>query len=143
MRTHAPPKTTYRIEVEHGRRTQVVATNLELLIVEGSVRPFLCIGFQRLQLAHNVTATALNQGFQPTELAIRVQQRRAVPVRASLEGDGLEVLSGDARQELGVLAGFGSAEVSWVVRGEPGATVRVHAWHPKAGRAGVELRLGG
>jgi hypothetical protein len=124
-----------------------VERNVAMALVQARHMPALALGEPIVEdlggQVYRVTVTALNEGFQPTELAIRVEQRRAVPVRAALEGDGLTVLSGDARQELGVLPGFGSAEVSWVVRGEAGATVRVHAWHPKAGRATVEARLGG
>ncbi len=86
-----------------------------------------------------VTAVVENQGFQPTELAIRVRQNRAVPVRATI--DGVEVLSEDATLELGVVAGYDAAEASWIVRAPRDAAFTIRAWHPKAGRAEVESRL--
>lgn len=90
---------------------------------------------------YRVTATVRNRGFQPTELALRVQQGRAIGVRVELTG--AEVPSADAVRDLGVLGGFASDEVRWVVRARAGSAVRVRAWHPKAGRAEAEVRLGG
>lgn len=88
-----------------------------------------------------VLATVSNDGYQPTELAIRVESARAVPVRARITlEDGMELLSEEAEVELGVLAGHGEAKVSWLVRG--GGETRLHAFHPKAGRASARVRLG-
>jgi len=89
-----------------------------------------------------ITATVSNAGYQPTELAIRVDSGRDVPVRAviSLEG-GAELLSDASEVDLGVLAGHGEAEVTWVVRG--GGTAVLEAYHPKAGRASLRVDLGG
>lgn len=86
-------------------------------------------GVQRVQ------ATIENVGFAPTELAIRSRRGAAVPVRATVTGDGVEVLTRPVELELGVLAGHSRREVEWLVRGPAGATIVVEARHPKAGTA--------
>lgn len=86
---------------------------------------------------YRITVTVRNTGRVPTELAIAQQQNRAVPVRVEIEG--AEVLTDDARQSIDVIGGYGEEEVQWVVRARPGATVEIRAWHPKAGRARVEV----
>ncbi len=82
---------------------------------------------------YRVRATVRNAGYQPTELAIREQQERAVPVRVELAGEGVEVLSSHARQELGTIGGYAEKEAEWLVRAPDGGAVTVRAWHPKAG----------
>lgn len=93
---------------------------------------------------YRVTATVSNSGYQPTELQIRSEAGRAVPVRASIRASGgAEVLSEDDVLDLGTLPGHGEAEVGWVVRGDAGVVVEVEAYHPKGGRASDQIRLGG
>ena len=84
---------------------------------------------------YRLEAAVANMGFMPTELAIRRGQGRAVPVRVEVGGESVEVLSSEARQDLGTIPGHGEAEVEWIVRAPAGASIRVEAWHPKAGRA--------
>jgi hypothetical protein len=84
---------------------------------------------------YRVEATVANTGFSPTELAIRSTQGRDVPVRAEVGGEGVAILSSQARQDLGTIAGNGTVDIEWVVRVDPGATIRLEVWHPKAGRA--------
>ncbi len=89
-----------------------------------------------------IKATWTNTGYQPTELAIRVESRKAVPARAwiTLEGDA-ELLSESSEVDLGVIAGHGEAEATWLVRGRGPAVVE--AYHPKAGRASQRVGVGG
>jgi hypothetical protein len=84
---------------------------------------------------HRVKATVENVGFAPTELAIRTRRGAAVPVRAAVRGERIEVLSDPAELELGQLAGHSRREADWLVRGPAGATLEVEARHPKAGVA--------
>ena len=88
---------------------------------------------------YRLRATVANGGFLPTELTIRRSQGRAVPVRAEVGGTAVEVLSSEARQDLGTIPGHGETEVEWVVRAPAGTSIRVHAWHPKAGRVTAEV----
>jgi Zinc carboxypeptidase len=124
-----------------------VERNVAMVLMQARHMPSLAVGEPELEDlgggVFRVRVPVINQGFQPTELALRVQQRRAVPVRATLEGNGLEILSEDAIEDLGVLAGFGAGEARWVIRAVPGSVLRFRAWHPKAGRVAAEIRLTG
>jgi hypothetical protein len=84
---------------------------------------------------YRVEATVVNSGFAPTELQIRRSQGRAVPVRVEVGGNGVEVLSSEARIDVGTLVGNGEVEVEWVVRAPSAGAIEVEAWHPQAGRA--------
>ncbi len=80
-----------------------------------------------------------NIGFAPTELAIRTNHGRAVPVRVTVEGEGLIVLSSERELELGTLAGHSEKDIEWVVRLErPKSELQITAWHPKGGRSTVK-----
>ena len=130
-----------------GRIQDEVDRNVRFALLQAEMMPLLELKALELEdLGDNVvrvTATVSNAGYQPTELQIRTEAGRAVPVRAHIELVGLaELLSEDDIVDLGVLAGHGEAEVSWLVRGD-GAEVVVEAYHPKAGRASDRARLGG
>ncbi len=113
-----------------------VRRNVEFALMQAELMPRLALGGIEVEDlsdgVYRVTAHVQNTGYQPTELAIRVEQDRAVPVRVSI--DGVEVLSSETRQDLGVLAGHSDAEVAWVVRGLVESSFTIEAWHPKSGR---------
>lgn len=88
-----------------------------------------------------VTVTVANDSYAPTELAIRTGNGRAVPVRVEVGGEGVEVLSSEARRDLGTLAGHEEVDVEWLIRAPAGVTLTVSAWQPKAGRASHESVL--
>ncbi len=121
------------------RLQEEVNRNVEFVLVQARNVPRLEIA--ELQVTplggdvHRVEAKIANAGFSPTELAIRVSQDRAVAVRAEVGGEGVEVLSSEARVDLGTIRGHGEVEQEWIVRAGSGTTIRVEAWHPKAGRA--------
>lgn len=125
------------------RLPEEVERNVEFVLVQARATPLLAIREAEAvplgQAVFRVEGTVANTGFSPTELAIRDSQGRAVPVRFEVGGEGVEVLSSAARLDLGVLPGNGTAEAEWVVRVTPGATIRLVAWHPRAGRAEREL----
>jgi hypothetical protein len=120
-----------------------VERNVAFALLQATHMPRLVLGDPDVEDlgegVYRVTVTVENHGFQPTELAIRERQGRAVPVRVGIEG--VEVLSEDDARELGVVEGYGSAEASWIVRGSGRAGFTVRAWHPKAGSARAEGRL--
>ncbi len=112
------------------------AENMPLLSVTEVVTEDLGDGVTR------ITATVSNLGAQPTELAVRVESGKAVPVRASLVLSGaVELLSEDQEVDLGTIGGHQAAESTWLVRGS--GTVSVEAWHPKGGRTSDRVELGG
>jgi hypothetical protein len=120
-----------------------VERNVAFALLQATHMPRLALGDADIEDlgggVYRVTVDVENHGFQPSELAIRVRQNRAVPVRATLEG--VEVLTEDATVELGVVGGYDSAEASWIVRGAQGARFDLRARHPKAGTARSEARL--
>lgn len=121
------------------RLPEEVRRNVEFVLVQARNLPRLEIAsVEAVSLGgdiYRVEATVANAGFSPTELAIREAQGRAVPVRAAVGGAGVEVLSSEARADLGTIRGHGEVNVEWVVRAGAGAAIEVEAWHPKAGRA--------
>ena len=129
-----PPPNELQREVER---------NTAFALLQATHMPQLALGSPEVEDlgdgVYRVTVSVENRGYQPTELAIRVRQNRAVPVRAIIEG--VEVLSEAATVDLGVVGGYGAAEASWTVRGSGGAGFTLRAWHPKAGTAQAEGRL--
>lgn len=128
------------------RMNQEVRRNVDFVLMQASLLPELALAELKAQPlsggVYRIEGTVRNLGYQPTELAIRVSQRRAVPVRAELSVPGsAQILHPKPTQELGVIAGHGEQKVEWLVRASPGATVAVRAWHPKAGKASAELRI--
>ena len=115
-----------------------VRRNVEFVLMQARNTPLLEISKLEAESlggdVYRLQATVANTSFGPTELAIRSEQGRAVPVRAEVGGEGVEVLSTDNTIELGVLAGYEDAEAEWLIRAAAGTVVAVKAWHPRAGR---------
>ncbi len=123
-----------------------VERNVDFVLMQAERTPRLVVSGVEVEEiggdVHRVRATVRNEGWQPTELAIREESGDAVPVRVTLEaGDGVELLSSDAMHELGTLGGQSSEEAEWLVRGARGARVTVRAAHPKGGTATAEAAL--
>lgn len=91
---------------------------------------------------YRVTAKVANLGQQPTELAIRKDQAGTLPVKAALQlPAGATLISSKASQDLGVINGYASKSVEWVIRAPAGAEVVVTAAHPKGGTARKVVKL--
>lgn len=114
-----------------------VRRNVEFALLQAGSMPLLAVEDLSAESlgdgVYRVTASVENHGLQPTELAIRRRQGRAVPVRVTVEG--AEVLDDEAVREVEVLEGFGREDVSWVVRSAGSGSFTVRAWHPKGGSA--------
>lgn len=102
-----------------------------------------------------------NTGWLPTNVTRKALDRKAVrPVETELVlPDGASIALGEARQELGQLAGHGRArqmlamfdggfdptddraKAEWIVRAAPGTTMSVTARHARAGTIRAELTL--
>lgn len=123
-----------------------VRRNVDFVLMQARNTPELAITkLEAVPLGgdvYRVEAEVANRGFSPTELAVRTQSGRAVPVRAEIGGDGIEVLSGDNRLDLGVLAGHSARETEWVVRASRRSELELSAWHPKGGRASSAVGIG-
>lgn len=116
-----------------------VERNVDFVLMQARHTPLLEIAAAELvplgEGVHRLEVEVGNTGFAPTELAIRRQLGRAVPVRLTVGGEGVEVLASEAEIELGTIGGHERAEAEIVLRAPAGATVLVRAHHPKAGTA--------
>ena len=92
---------------------------------------------------YRLTVTVANKGFQPTELAIRIKNGNAVPVRGDIAGGKkVMILDENSEKDLGHLMGNNETEVQWLVHGSKGAKVTLNAFHPKGGRTSKTVNLG-
>jgi hypothetical protein len=99
---------------------------------------------------YSVTAHVANAGYQPTHISeVALETGAAEPVRASLEGEGIQVLDGQAERDLGHLGGRADRDslwnpwgtpwaiprkaVRWIVQGEAGSRVTIRAGCPRGG----------
>ena len=91
---------------------------------------------------YRLTVTISNTGFQPTELAIRKNNNRAVPVRVNLStANNVTILDEKQEKDAGHISGNGEAEVTWLIQGPRGGSVTINAYHPKGGRTVQTLKL--
>ena len=107
---------------------------------------------------HRVRAVVENRGYLPTNVSAQaIKQRVAQPVHVTLALENAELVMGDARQDLGHLAGrserrsewspwghaWGSPRrtAEWLVRGSAGGKITVEARSVKAGVARLTVDL--
>jgi len=101
-----------------------------------------------------------NTGWLPTyvtKMAVQRQLLRGVFAEITLP-DGAQLLSGKPREVLGELEGWAylhtgisfwpnkkatadRAHVDWIVQAKPGETLKIAAWHERAGRLETEVKL--
>lgn len=109
--------------------------------------------------AWSVAVGVANTGYLPTDVTAWARKHRLVlPLVVELSGDGVAVVDGPARRELGQLEGrvthrFGGGGgndgtpervlARFVVRAPAGTAVRIEARHPRAGRDERTVVLGG
>ncbi|MFM7203785.1 MAG: M14 family metallopeptidase [Myxococcota bacterium] len=94
---------------------------------------------------YQVDAVVWNGGFLPSHLTRSALSKRvARPVQLRLSGpEALEVVSGQAKQELGHLDGYGDhALAHWIVKAEAGTVVKLHLDAHRAGQRQYQLLLG-
>jgi hypothetical protein len=98
-----------------------------------------------------------NSGWLPTAVSVRAARNDlARPIVAEVTGEGVAVVGGPARLQLGQLGGHGTMRftyghdgtpdrrlVTWVVQAPAGTEVTVTVRHDRAGRAETTLVLGG
>lgn len=91
-----------------------------------------------------VRAVAGNRGFLPTHTAMAQRAQTHLPVRLELvAGDGVELVTGYPAVTAERLEGTtGTLEGSWLVRAEPGSTIRVRVVSDHAGRDEESITVG-
>ncbi len=101
---------------------------------------------------HRVTATLQNIGGLPTYVTRRsIELRRDLPVMATIDIEGGEVVEGGSERNLGHMTGFveGAFEAvpplvdfEWVVRVNSAASISVRVGSPKSGYATASTEIG-
>lgn len=141
-----------------------IAPNTEAAIFHCLISPLLALHSTEVEAlgdgAWRVRVVVQNTGWLPTNVSQKAVDRKVVrSLEAELlteEGDGVEVVGGKAKLDLGQLGGralrnhllgAGSdgtpdrAKAEWVVRAPADSTVRIEARHQRAGTVAVEVRL--
>jgi len=124
-----------------------IERNVEFMLMQARALPLLTISEVKQEyLGKNIyrlTTTIRNTGFQPTELAIRFANNKAIPVRTFLSTSNKKVmvLDEDKEKDIEKINGNGKEEVSWLVHGSKGSKVIINAHHPKGGKTSKEIRL--
>lgn len=92
---------------------------------------------------YRITIEVANDGYLPTSSKVGDMVRMPRPVRVELDtGKGIDIVSGRHFQLLDPISGSGSGvELTWVVRGSPGARMSVTAESPAAGHASLTFTL--
>jgi murein tripeptide amidase MpaA len=125
------------------------------LVQHALATPRLAVSLEAKPLGaglYKLSARVANQGGLPTnitEMAVSLKAAKPISVEVS-EGEGVAVVAGQARQEIGHLEGWAvsggkpardEAWADWVIKAEPGAVVRVSAGTARAGLAVAEVAL--
>ena len=123
-----------------------VKRNVDFMLMQARSTPLLVItDVEQTYLDNDIyrlTVTISNEGFQPTELAIRVSNNKAVPVRSSISApNNVSILDEKSEKDLGQISGNGETEVTWLVQGSRGTAVKLSAYHPKGGRTDLTVKL--
>lgn len=137
-----------------------IAGHADFAIHQALCAPELSVGHTAVTAlgadTFRVEVGVANVGFLATDVTAHARKHlRVLPVVAELTGDGVTVIGGEPRQQLGQLDGrsemrFGPGNdrtpdrvlAGWTVTGSPGTVVTVTARHERAGTVSVELRLG-
>ncbi|MBQ1270029.1 MAG: zinc carboxypeptidase [Clostridia bacterium] len=151
---NCPPKFLQQEVEKHGRFILRAAKAMPRLDVRGvKVTP---IGD-----AWKVEACVYNSRFLPTYVTKEALNLKIVgPVKATIEGEGVEIIEGKAVMDLGQLEGFSGIKngassggqvsivgapcekkVSWIVKASAGTEVTVSFAHPRAGKAEAKIIL--
>jgi hypothetical protein len=84
-----------------------------------------------------------NTGYIPYPTAMGLRNQRLLPVIVSLEGKGLDIVSGLRRSLIPAIAGHGAKSVTWIVHMEKPGKIVIHAQTRNAWKDSRTLDLGG
>ena len=123
-----------------------IERNVQFMLMQGRATPLLSISkVEQQYLGENIyrlTTTISNNGFQPTELDIRVINKKSVPVRTYLSvPKNVMILDKETEKSIEKINGNGKEEVIWLVHGSKGATITLGVYHPKGGRFSKNIKL--
>ncbi len=88
-------------------------------------------------------AWVANEGFLPFPTAMGKRNKAPAPAILTIEGDGIEVLSGKKRTPVSDLGGMKSARYIWLVRGAKKGTLTLKLESKQAGNDSERINIGG
>jgi hypothetical protein len=88
-------------------------------------------------------AWVANEGFLPFPTAMGKRNKVPAPAILTVEGDGIEVLSGKKRTPINDLGGMKSARYVWLVRGAKKGTLTLKLESKQAGNDSERINIGG
>jgi hypothetical protein len=88
-------------------------------------------------------AWVANEGFLPFPTAMGKRNKAPAPAILTIEGDGIEVLSGKKRTPVSDLGGMKSARYVWLVRGAKKSTLTLKLESKQAGNDSERINIGG
>ena len=110
---------------------EVVVEKAEITQLEGDI--------------YQVTIDIANISWLPTQVTERAVQMKAVkPIRLEIEGEGLVLLTGKKREEIGHLEGFRMARESWYTFGRAMSNRKQRArvtWTVKKGNGSITINI--
>ncbi len=92
---------------------------------------------------YQIEAWVTNEGFLPFPVAMGKRNKTPAPAVMTLEGDGIEILSGKKRTPVGEVAGMKSVRYVWLIRSpkKGGLTLRLES--KQAGNDIEKINIGG
>ena len=114
-----------------GALPELVVENTKVTHVEGDV--------------YTITVDIANIGWLPTQVTERGVQLNAVkPIRAEIKGEGLQLVSGKPREEIGQLEGYRLAREGWYTFGRSNSNRKQRArisWTVRKGSGPVQITI--
>jgi len=92
---------------------------------------------------YQVEAWVTNGGYLSFPIAMGKRNKVPAPAIMTLEGDGLEILSGKKRTPVGELGGMKSVRYVWLVRSQKKGSLTLRLESKQAGNASEKINIGG
>ena len=92
---------------------------------------------------YQLEAWVTNEGYLPFPTAMGKRNKIPVPAIITLEGDGMEILSGKKRTPVNEVGGKKSARYIWLVRAPKKGTMTLRLESKQAGTDSKKINIGG
>ena len=92
---------------------------------------------------YQLEAWVTNEGFLPFPTAMGKRNKVPAPAIVTLEGDGIEILSGKKRTPVSEMGGMKSARYLWLVRSPKKGTMTIRLESKQAGIDSEKITIGG
>jgi hypothetical protein len=92
---------------------------------------------------YQVEAWVTNEGFLSFPIAMGKRNKVPAPAILTLEGDGIEILSGKKRTPLGDVGGMKSVRYVWLIRSPKKGDLTLSLESKQAGNDSEKINIGG